>query len=67
MLVQVLKRFEGPRGRMYEPSEVLDLSGRNIAGLIEYGFLAPVQEAKKPPEAPPASSPPSKGRKAKAQ
>lgn len=56
MLVRVLKRFEGPAGRVFLPGEVLTLEGRNVPGLIEFGFLSaeaePVAETAAPADTP---------------
>jgi hypothetical protein len=44
MRVQVLKRFEGPKGVMLQPGQILDLDGRNVPGLIEFRYLRAVED-----------------------
>jgi hypothetical protein len=72
VLVTVLKRFEGPAGRVFQPGETLDLEGRNIQGLIDFRYLAPaetvaaqvVEAVQAPPPPPPPRAAP-RGRKTK--
>ncbi len=58
MLVQVLKRFEGPKKSFFEPGQVLDLECRNLQGLIEYRYLAPVEALQAVQEPPTEVAPP---------